>query len=110
MIAILDAKPGMTDALRELIVGLGVRVRDEPGCVAFTVYERLDVEGRFYILETYANGRAFRDHLETAHVKFFIEQLPSVSPSSQEANLFQLDEIELRPNEVGPSPERALRT
>lgn len=102
MIAILDSKPGMTDALREIIAELAGRVRDEPGCVTFTVYEARDVEGRFYILEIYANVQAFRDHLDTAHVKHFIQRLPSMSLSSQEANLFQLDEIALHSHAPGP--------
>jgi len=110
MIAILDAKPGMTDALRELIAELGSKVRDEPGCVAFTVYEARDVAGRFYILETYANARAFREHLDTVHVRHFIQRLTTVSPSSQEENLFQLDEVELHPHAPVSTPERALRT
>lgn len=110
MIAVLDAMPGMTDALRERIVELGVRVRDEPGSVTFNVYQARDVEGRFYILEVYANTRAFRDHLDTEHVKHFIQRLPCVSPSSQAANLFQLDDIELQSHASGPTLESPLGT
>jgi quinol monooxygenase YgiN len=48
MIAILAADPGRADALRELMVEIGIHVREEVGCLTFAVYRALDVEGRFY--------------------------------------------------------------
>jgi hypothetical protein len=39
MIAVLDARPGLTDTFRKRIVELVRQVRREPGCVTFTAYE-----------------------------------------------------------------------
>ena len=93
MIAVLDAKPGQADALRQLITELVAQVRREPGCVTFTPYQDHGHPGRFYLYEVYANLPAFRQHLRTAHVRRFIAALPSFSTSSGADALTQLDEI-----------------
>jgi quinol monooxygenase YgiN len=93
MIAVLDAKPGQADALRQLITELVAQVRREPGCVTFTPYQDHGHPGRFYLYEVYANLPAFRQHLRTPHVRRFIAALPTFSTSSGAAALTQLDEI-----------------
>jgi hypothetical protein len=49
MIAVLDASPGQTDALRILILELTAQVRREPGCLTFIPYEDHSNPGRFYL-------------------------------------------------------------
>jgi len=93
MIAVLDAKPGHADALRQLITELAAQVRREPGCVTFTPYQDHGHPGRFYLYEVYASLPAFRQHLRTAHVRRFIAALPTISTSSGADALTQLDEI-----------------
>jgi quinol monooxygenase YgiN len=78
MIAILDAKPGLTGELRELIVELVRHVRHEPGCLIFTAYQDREPEGRFYLYEVYASAAAFDEHLKTKHVHDFIAAVPAL--------------------------------
>ena len=92
MIAVLDAKPGLTDAFRERIVELVQAVRQEPGCVTFTAYEARDIPGRFYLYEVYASAAAFAEHLQTQPVHDFIAAVPALS-TAQPGSLVQLDEI-----------------
>jgi quinol monooxygenase YgiN len=92
MIAVLDARPGQADALRERIVELARQVRREPGCVTFTAYEARDTPGRFYLYEVYTNAAAFDAHLKTGHVHAFISAIPALSTGGP-ASLIQLDEI-----------------
>ena len=54
MIAVLDARPGLADALSERIVELVRQVRREPGCATFTAYEARDTPGRLYDHESAA--------------------------------------------------------
>ena len=93
MIAVLDAKPGHADALRQLITELAAQVRREPGCVTFVPYQDHGRPGRFYLYEVYASLPAFRQHLRTAHVQRFIAALPAFSTSSGADALTQLNEI-----------------
>jgi hypothetical protein len=47
MIAILDARPGMTSRLREIVAELARQVRREPCCLDFTAYQARDTPDRF---------------------------------------------------------------
>jgi L-ascorbate metabolism protein UlaG (beta-lactamase superfamily)/quinol monooxygenase YgiN len=94
VIAVLDARAGQADELRELISKLTRQVRREPGCVAFIPYESDRIAGRFYLYEIFTDANAFEEHLELDHVKEFRAALPSVS-SSGPANVEQLIEISL---------------
>ena len=58
MIAVLDAKPGQADALRQLITELAAQVRREPGCVTFVPYQDHGRPGRFYLYEVYADRKS----------------------------------------------------
>ena len=104
MIAVLDAKPGQADALRQRITELVAQVRREPGCVTFTPYQDHGHPGRFYLYEVYANLPAFRQHLRTAHVRRFVAALPTVSTSSGAGALTQLDEIRVPAAAANPRP------
>jgi quinol monooxygenase YgiN len=92
LLAVLEAKPGCADELRELITTLTRHNRQEPGCVTFIPYEADQYPGRFYLYEIFANADAFDEHLETDHVKAFRTSLSNVSPSGP-SNLVQLVEI-----------------
>ena len=92
MIAVLDAKPGLTDAFRERIVELVRAVRQEPGCVTFTAYEARDIPGRFYHYEVYADAAAIATHQDTDQVHAFISTIPELSISGP-GSIFQLNEI-----------------
>ena len=71
LIAVLDAKPGQADELRELIIRLTRQVRLEPGCVSFIPYEADRIAGRFYLYEIFTDANAFEEHLELDHMKEF---------------------------------------
>jgi quinol monooxygenase YgiN len=93
MIAILDAKPGLADNLRELVTELAAQVRQEPGCLAFVPYQQHDAPERFYLYEVYRNLDAFRIHLRTDHVKHFVATAPAYCINDTSHALVQLDEI-----------------
>lgn len=93
MVAILTAKPGHADELRELVTDLAGHVRGEPGCVAFIPYQTHDAPGRFYLYEIYRNLDAFRTHLHTDHVTRFVATTPGLCTDDPSHALVQLDEI-----------------
>ena len=93
MIAILDAKPGHSDDLRDLVTELTAQVRAEPGCLAFIPYQSHDTPERFYLYEIYRDLDAFRTHLHTDHVKHFVATAPRLCTTDTSDALVQLDEI-----------------
>jgi quinol monooxygenase YgiN len=109
MIAVLDARPGLTDAFRERIVELVREVRREPGCVTFTAYEARDTPGRFYLYEIYTDAAAFDAHLKTDHVHRFISLIPSLSTGGP-ASLVQLNEIPVTDTGAAMQPQSGWST
>ena len=98
MIAILDAKPGMTDQLGDLVAELTEQVRREPGCLAFIPYQQHGAPERFYLYEVYRDLDAFRVHLRTEHVRHFVASVPGVCTTDTGDALVQLDEKSVLPS------------
>ena len=94
MIAIVDAKTGHTRELRAAIEELAAAVRREPGCLTFVPYQDLGTDGRFHLYEIYQDLDAFKDHLQTAHVRKFFDALARHSTTTAQ-NLIQLAELDV---------------
>jgi len=91
MIAILDARPGMTSRLRAIVDELAQQVRHEPAC-STSPPTRPATPDRFYLYEVSASAAAFDEHLQTQHVHNFLAAVPALS-TAQPGSLIQLDEI-----------------
>jgi quinol monooxygenase YgiN len=63
LIAEFTAKPGQEVVVAELLAGLAVKVRQEPGNVAFDCYQRQDDPHRFVVHEIYKDRAAFETHI-----------------------------------------------
>ncbi len=92
LLAVLQARPGHEQQMRELVIELTRQNRAEPGCVTFIPYKTDRFPGRFYLYEIFADAAAFETHLEYDHVRHFRALLPTVSTSGPE-DLVQLIEI-----------------
>ncbi len=92
ILAILDAKPGREQELRDIVIELTRNNRMEPGCITFIPYESDRLPQRFYLYEVFADADAFETHLRYDHVKHFRSLLPTVSTSGP-ADVVQLIEI-----------------
>jgi quinol monooxygenase YgiN len=92
MIAVVDAKPGHAPQLRTAIEELAAAVRCEPGCLTFIPYQDLGTDGRFHLYEIYHDLDAFKDHLQTTHVRTFFQALAQHSTTTAQ-NLTQLAEL-----------------
>ena len=92
ILAILDAKPGRYEELKEIITELTRNNRMEPGCVSFIPYESDRFPNRIYLYEIFDDADAFETHLTYSHVQRFRSQLPTVSTSGP-ADVVQLIEI-----------------
>lgn len=73
--AIFKAKPGKGAELRnELHAGASASWA-ESGVRGYYVHELLDQPGTFMNVEVYVDETAFKAHLETPHVRSFLEKL-----------------------------------
>lgn len=70
-LAILEAKTGQHDLLREALRALVPLTRQEPGCLDYTLFERSDSPGTFYMRESFRDQAALDVHFSMPYFKAF---------------------------------------
>jgi quinol monooxygenase YgiN len=68
VIAVLPAKPGSEDIVRDALTALVPPSRDEPGCVSYDLYDSLATPGTFFMLETWKSQSDLDAHMATPHM------------------------------------------
>jgi quinol monooxygenase YgiN len=76
------AKAGSESTVAELIAGLTVLVRREPGNLLFTPYTREDNPRHYVVFEAYADADAFQSHISAEYGMRFNREL---APHIEEA-------------------------
>ncbi len=79
LIAHLEARDGVADQLAAGLTDLARHVRQEPGNRLFQVYRHRDEPNRFEVVETYADEKAFADHLAQPHSVAFNAWLAGIA-------------------------------
>jgi quinol monooxygenase YgiN len=70
-IAILQARTGQREALRDALLALVPLTRQEPGCLDYTLFEGTDTPGCFYMRESFASAAALEAHGSQAYFQAF---------------------------------------
>ena len=70
-LAILVAKAGQQDLLRDALRALVPFTRQEPGCLNYTLFERTDSPGTFYMRESFRDQAALDSHFSMPYFKAF---------------------------------------
>lgn len=70
-IAVLKARPGRRDALREGLLRLIDPTRKEPGNLDYMLFELKDEPGTFYMREAFANQAALEEHFAAPYFQAF---------------------------------------
>lgn len=70
-IAILKAKPGQRDQLRESLLALIEPTRAEKGCLDYVLFELRGEPGTFYMREAFTSSAALELHKATPHFQAF---------------------------------------
>lgn len=73
-LAILEAKVGQQEQLRDALSALVAPTRQEPGCLDYTLFERADAPGTFYMRESFQGQESLEAHFRTPHFKAFQER------------------------------------
>ena len=69
--------------------------RAEPGCLEFSVYQKIDVPRAFLLYERYTSEDAFQAHRRTPHFEGIIEQ--QVVPMLDERSWSRVEEVPVSP-------------
>jgi quinol monooxygenase YgiN len=70
-LAILEAKAGQRDPLRNALRALVPLTRQELGCLDCTLFEREDCPGTFYMRESFRDQDALDTHFSMPYFKAF---------------------------------------
>ncbi len=77
-LAILTARPGNRDALRDGLLALVEPTRKEPGCLDYVLFEMQDAPGTFYMREAFTSRAALDAHFGTPHFRAFAATVESL--------------------------------
>jgi quinol monooxygenase YgiN len=69
VVAVITAKPGSEDAVREAMKGIVGPTRDEPGCLAYDLSESSSAPGTFLTVEEWSDPSDLTKHMETEHIQ-----------------------------------------
>lgn len=75
LIAVLKAKPGQTDALRQALL---LPTRQEPGNLDYALFQLRDAPDTFYMREAWQGQDALDAHIAMPYFQAFITQMESL--------------------------------
>ena len=67
--AMVKAKPGQEDAVKEVLVALVELTRKEPGCLCYSLHQSKSDRTQFMFYEQWASKAAIDAHGKTPHMK-----------------------------------------
>jgi len=89
--AVLKAKPGQHEALRDALLALVGPTRAEPGNLDYVLFEARDEPGLFYMREAFESQAALDAHVATAHFQNFAVRLDELL--AEPIKLIFLDQV-----------------
>jgi quinol monooxygenase YgiN len=75
VIAVLKAKPGKIDALKQALQVLLLPTRREPGNFEYALFQLRDAPEVFYVRESWRGQSALEEHIALPHFQTFILQM-----------------------------------
>lgn len=90
-IAVLKAKSGKRDALREGLLKLIEPTRQEPGNLDYVLFELKNESGTFYMREAFVNEAALNEHFAAPYFKVFAASIEDLL--EEPLHLIFLDQV-----------------
>lgn len=78
IIAVLKARPGKTESLRDALKALLLPTRQEPGNLDYALFQLRDEPETFYMRESWRDEAALEEHIALPHFQAFIGQMESL--------------------------------
>ena len=87
--ALLRAKPGMEETVKQELLALVGPTRTEEGCINYDLHHSVDHEGHFRFYENWTTKELLERHLQSAHVKRFIAKADQLLAEPPEITLWE---------------------
>ncbi|MES3205702.1 putative quinol monooxygenase [Klebsiella aerogenes] len=78
LIAVLKAKAGQTEALRDALQALLLPTREEPGNLDYALFQLRDAPDTFYMRESWRDQQALDEHIAQPYFQAFIGQMENL--------------------------------
>ena len=78
LIAVLKAKPGKTDDLKQALAALVQPARQEPGNVEYALFQLRDASDTFYVRESWHGQAGLDAHIALPHFQAFVAQMDAL--------------------------------
>lgn len=75
LIAVLKAKAGQTEALRDALQALLLPTREEPDNLDYALFQLRDAPDTFYMRESWRDQQALDEHIAQPYFQAFIGQM-----------------------------------
>ena len=89
VVARIKAKSGKEGYVKQELLKLLSPTRSEAGCINYDLHQSLDNKTHFLFHENWASQEAFNKHLETSHVKNFLNQADQLLAEAAEITLWK---------------------
>jgi quinol monooxygenase YgiN len=86
--ALVKAKPGMEETVKQELLALVVPTRTEEGCINYDLHQSLENKGHFRFYENWTSKELLDRHLQSAHVKRFIGKMDQLLAEPPEITLW----------------------
>lgn len=74
VLAHINAKPGMADAVKQEVMALVSPTRQEPGCINYDLHQSSSDPCLFMLYENWKSIKDLEEHLELPYLKAFKEK------------------------------------
>src|SRR5262245_46518659 len=88
--ALIKAKPGMEETVRQELSALVGPTRSEKGCITYDLHQSVDRLGFFRVYENWTSKELLDRHLQSAHVKRFIAKADQLLAEPPEITLWEM--------------------
>ncbi|MBE7189536.1 putative quinol monooxygenase [Jatrophihabitans endophyticus] len=68
VVAVITAKPGSEDVVREALSELVAPTREEEGCLSYSLYQSSDDSTVFVTVESWRAAEDLEGHMKSAHI------------------------------------------
>jgi len=90
LLALVKAKEGMEETVRQELLSLVNPTRSEPGCISYDLHQATNDKSQFMFFENWKSMEDLEKHRETPHMKVFRQKVGSLLAKPIEGTLFEM--------------------
>ncbi len=90
LLALVKAKEGMEETVRQELLSLVNPTRSEPGCISYDLHQATNDKSQFMFFENWKSMEDLEKHREAPHMKVFRQKVGSLLAKPIEGTLFEM--------------------